>query len=29
VVEQTDAFDVVRKHPGVPEEVAEETDPRS
>jgi hypothetical protein len=29
VVEQTDAYDVVRKHPGDPEELAEEADPRS
>jgi hypothetical protein len=29
VVEQTDAFDIVRKHPGEPAQVAKETDPRS
>lgn len=29
VVEQRDGYDVVRKHPGVPAQVAKETDPRS
>lgn len=29
VVQQTDAFEVVRKRPGEPARVAEETDPRS
>jgi hypothetical protein len=29
VVDRADGYDVVRKHPGVPQEVAEETDPRS
>ena len=29
VVELTEAYDVVRKRPGEPERVAEETDPRS
>jgi hypothetical protein len=29
VVEHTDAFDIVQKRPGVPEQVAEATDPRS
>jgi hypothetical protein len=29
VVEQNDTYDVVRKHPGAPAELARETDPRS
>jgi hypothetical protein len=29
VVEETDGYDVVRKRPGEPQRVAEETDPRS
>jgi hypothetical protein len=29
VVEQTDAYEVVRKRPGEAEQIAEETDPRS
>ncbi|MDX6474957.1 MAG: hypothetical protein QOH95_468 [Gaiellaceae bacterium] len=29
VVEHTDAYDVVRKHPGEAQRVAEETDPRA
>jgi hypothetical protein len=28
VVEKTPGYDVVRKHPGLPERIAEETDPR-
>ena len=28
VVERRDAFEVVRKHPGAPQEIAETTDPR-